>query len=158
MCDFLKLIFSGTIGAMIVFLLTKNTSDFKHFQNFIAILIALKNEFKFNVKQRGNEQSPFQFFWLEKILSTIEVHLYCEEITFELLEILEFCKDANLGNIEKRKHENGVPMVAGSVQEKIENILDKIKKKLPIIKTTSFFQLFLSFYSRKYFNHHFLIK
>src|SRR5579862_7383779 len=76
-------------------------------RELLAIMIALKNECKFNSMGRGNSQSPFQLHWLEKALHNLNFHKQCSNIAIKSLDVFELAKDANIDKIEHRKYPSG---------------------------------------------------
>lgn len=90
-----------------------------------ALLIALQNECKFNSIHRGNKQSPFQYHWLAEILQNLDFYEQCKDIAEVSLEAFELSKDANNGQLDRRK------LAPSSVQGMMRNIADGVNKELP---------------------------
>jgi len=107
---------------------------------------------KFNSIHRGNEQSPFQITWLKETIATIEFYKYCKNFSQNCLTIYELSMDANLGNINIRKYENGASMVVRTVQDKINDAINEIEIILPKLNKIGFIRMFF-LYSKGYFDY-----
>ncbi len=137
---------SAIIAAVLTGSFFRRLDTIKEQRKLIAILRALKNEFDYNSIHRGNEQSPFQNYWLKQALSMPEFYELCKPILQDSLEISELINDANIEQLGRRKRDNGTSLVPSDVQDLMKDASSKIDQLLPNLKRhTNFFGFYLLF-------------
>lgn len=137
----------GSLGAIEFFL-----ELWKKQRELVAAVMLLKNEYTFNSIHRGSSQSPFQLEWQSKILSMLEFHQQFPILMQKSCEIFELSKDANSDQLRRRKLDNGVGMVAGSVQGLINEAINDINALLPEIEKRATLYGFIKWNLRVVFN------
>ncbi|MCK4651096.1 hypothetical protein KAT08_02875 [Candidatus Babeliales bacterium] len=111
-----------------------------------SILLALKNEYKYNSKHRGNEQSRFKITSLTKAIENPLFYTLYKSIAEECLKINELANDANQGQLFRRK------MVPADVQEMMTEVADKINEILPELEKSTTLLGYIHFLIKKLFS------
>jgi len=104
---------------------------FRKQREFVATMLAFKNECVYNSRHRGNINNPFQIEWLGKILGLLEFHEQCSNIALISLKAFELSKEANIDQLTSRPVSPGVRMVPSCVQSEFNNIIREIDKIMP---------------------------
>jgi len=115
----------------------------KSLKKLIALLLALKNECRYNSIHRGNSQSKFQLYWFEQAFALLEFYEYCPALYEKCHEAFELAKDANCDQITSRK------MVPSDVQVRMRTIADEIETAIPQLRTKTRFLNFLCTYFKR---------
>ena len=100
-------------------------------------MIALKNECEYNAICRGDIKDPFQIDWLSKALNLLEFREQCPRAALQGLKILELCKDANMGELSRRKMASGVKMEISCIQTLFKEFIVEIDKALSDLQARS---------------------
>ena len=103
---------------------------FRRQRELVSIMIALRNECEYNAIYRGDIKDPFQIDWLNKALNLLEFHEQFPRAVSQGLKILELSKDANMGELGRRKMESGVKMEISCIQSLFKEFIVEIDKAL----------------------------
>lgn len=142
-------IIAGSIAVILSGLFFRLISALNKQQKLAALLIALNNECLYNSRYRGDSQNIFQTYWLKKVLSNFQFYIQCESLSHSCLDLFELAKETNLNQIGRRKHENGVSLVIGDVQDKFIDTMVILKQEIPRIQQRTTAIGYLRYYMNK---------
>lgn len=139
-----NIFFAGLVVSIIGWFLISILNGKNKQTEFVAILLALKNECRYNQIHRGNQQNPFRTYWLEKVLMNLELYSQCESLAQKCLDVFELAPEANNDQLSRHK------MVPRDIQDRflqIENEIDQIIDGL-IKRTSTFGYIQWKYFSR----------
>ena len=120
--------FSSIVSASLVGGLFFMFENINRQKLFVATLKSLKKECEFNRVHRGSDSSPFQTTFLEKALLLIELHDQCPEIADKASSLFELCKDANLGQLQRRK------LIPRDIQDQMKEVAQLISASIKALE------------------------